>query len=1192
MRLRFKKLIALVLVFVFTTNTGFYSIKAHAQQIPTESITTETSPLELGISQIENNSLINEPNQKFDLFHLANQRIEIYNGQEKPTVYDLNEFQVELPTLAYTQLKVFYNNETNELVIEATRGANNEGKNGTLVARHIIANLKLKTWATDAELVVLFDQEGKLSAVDKNYIVELAFKSPIPVFQNLWKMNAAALYDFNSLKFEASFLTRGTNPEILSNSNASTVIPLDHEQKPYLNAGDIYINSIDLFGKKTTVGVFSREVVYEKIIQDYKILSYMAALTNGQTETLNQIENILKEVENKSAKLQVAEYKEQINPLFKQVLSQFRQEQLNVLLKRTDDLAAMKSRVFDPLSDTDDWANDFQQIIEKTKKEQADAESIPVENEIEKNWFQLLEKQKAKDLVAKKDQTRLQKFTATLKKGFNLKTLGVIFSVSTVAYLSLPFLQDAHIIQEQIKAISWFYENAYPDILKDATYRVPLLLSTVSLMALWPEAVALSALAGKAFKKMAAKISDSDNSKWAKTIRDLARQWGELNNWQRINSLGMRIYAYLIYPYWRVIVDLVLRQKTFFTAIENGLNPFQKILKDSPLGKKLGLVSNERIGLNSIIASTQKIEEQSHRNLKIQSALREQKNQIDKMSWTLATVVAAEKHQIDPATLMLLAEEKEISIESIESIFKSEEKKAKWKLLANEINITLSEMNSGQNLNELTSENMQALYSKISFISDKIMKMGPVRQKINTLNMQFKSMSKKFVKSALMIGKNDFKFLKSVYTSEFVSKQVQQEFTVDHAMVVGIIAFYGDRANLNNPEQLAADPNGFLWTSKAHWYDVFLNTFAHFFMSGSSMALVFQKPKAQYAENYRPKEHYVYSVADREQGLASATYRWIKDVANPLKADLGGVMMKRFFKRFTTFTAGLTMSVGLRTILYSSQLGVTKAFLLAKSAWLFNFFAAQWFYGWIWDPVQRGNQLESERFAENKEKLKAAQFKLNRGNFTDGLSDIMELYIHENTQDLLTIQKQVMAASPELNLRAVDKITSQESIYFGLIINLANALNEQNESKINEAKETLASYLNEENSENLNELRKLSAQNLLKFSITNPPIYTTSNKVLSWITTSIGAVGSTILAIPLSVILTNHQLMGDHMYILQWVGISLTANAFCFTLLSKKGAQKIIDFYQTKIKPVAEKINILKPKAKINSCKILLLGSE
>lgn len=1176
---------------IFTINTSFYSIKAHAQQSSNESSKVEINPLELGISQIENNSLVNEPNQKFDLFHLANQRIEIYNGQEAPTIYNLNEYQIELPTLAYTQLKVFYNNETSELIVEATRGANNEGKNGTLVARHIIANMKLKTWANDAELVVLFDQEGKLNVVDKNYIIEQAFKAPIPVFQNLWKMSAGALQDLNNSKFEASFLTRGTNPEILGNSNALTVIPLDHEQKPYLNAGDIYIEAVDSANKKTTIGVFSREVVYEKIIQDYKILSYMAALTNGQTETLNQVESILKEIESKSAQLKISEYKEQMNPLFKQVLSQFRQDQLSVLMKRKDDVVEMKSRAFDPLTDTADWSKDFQEILDKAKKEQADLESMASENEAEKNWFQLLEKQKANEIIEKK-QTRLQKFTATLKKGFSLKTLGVLFSVSTVAYLSLPFLQDAHIIQEQIKGISWFYQNAYPDILKDATYRVPLLLSTVSLMALWPEAVALSALAGKAFKQMAAKISDSDNSKWAKTIRDLARQWGDLNNWQRINSLGMRIYAYLIYPYWRVIVDLVLRQKTFFTALENGLNPFEKILKDSPLGKKLGLVQNQRIGLNSVIAGAQKIEQQSYQNLKLQSALKEQKNQTEKMAWTLATAIAAEKYQIDPATLMLLAEEKDISIESIESIFKSEEKKTKWKLLANEINITLTEMNSGLNLNELSKEDMQELYLKISTVSNKIMQMGSVRQKINTLNNQFKSGAKKFVKSAMMIGKSDFKFLKSVYTSEFVSKQVQQEFTVDHAMVVGIVAFYGDRANLSKPDQLAADADGFLWTSKAHWYDVFLNTFAHFFMSGSSMALIFQKPKAQRAENYRPKEHYVYSVADREQGLASATYRWIKDVANPLKADLGGIMIKRFFKRFTTFTAGLTMSVGLRTAIYSSQLGVTKAFLLAKSAWLFNFFAAQWFYGWIWDPVQRGNQLESERFSENKEKLKEAQFKLSRGNLTEGLSEMMALYINENSRDLLAVQKQVLAASPELNQFAVKKVTNQESIYFGLIINLANALNEQDQSKVDEAKETLMSYLNKENSENRDELKKLSAQNLLKFSITNPPIYTTQNKILSWITTTIGAVGSTVLAIPLSVTLTNHQLMGDPMFILKWVGVSLGAYSISYILLSKKNAQKYVNFYQNKIKPLAQTISLAKPKVKINSCKILLLGSE
>jgi|GEM_PF-6215459 len=1198
---RIKKLLALALAPILLINMSSLPAQAQAQATP---IIVPVNPLEAGISEIENNLLLNKPNYHFDLFHLANQRIEIYNGQNTALIYNLNEYQIELPTLAYTQSKIYYNKETSELIIEATRGANNEGGSGTLVARHIITNLKLKTWTHDAELVILFDQEGRLSAIDKNYLVDQAFKAPIPLFQNLWKHTLTESANFSEAAFKVSFLTRGTNPDILNNRTTDSVIPLDHKQKPYLNAGDIYIESTNLDSKKTTVGIFSRDVIYEKIIQDYKILTYMAALANPQPETIEHIEGILKEIENKSTQLKAAVYKEQMNPLFKQVLSQFRKEQIDTLLNRTKSVSEAQSRVFDPLTDTADWSKDFKDLVARAQQTQTDPAAIKSTIDTESDWFQYLEKAKEnnKSPLSEKAETRLHKFTRTIKKGLNLKTLGVFFSVTSVTYLSLPFLHDAAIMQEQIKALSWFYEMAYPDILKDATYRVPLLLSTVSLMALWPEAVALSALAGKAFKKMATKLTATDQSKWAKTVRDLARQWGDLNNWQRITSLGMRIYAYLIYPYWRVLVDLVLRQKTFFTALENGLNPFEKIIKNSALGEKFGLTKDQRIGLNSILTSNQKIEQRSHQNLQLQSALKDQKNQSEKIAWTLATAIAAEKYQIDPATLMLLAEEKEITMESLDDIFNSKVKKEKWKLLANEINIVLSEMSSNLNSNldldlkDLSANEMQKLYSKISSVSDKIMKLNSVQLKLRSLNYQFKNSAKKFVKAALMIGKNDFKFLKSVYTNEFVSKQVQQEFTVDHAMVVGIVAFYGDRANLTKPEQLAADASGFLWTSKAHWYDVFLNTFAHFFMSGASMALVFQKPKTQLSRNYEPKEHYIYSAVDREQGLRSATYHWIKDVANPLKADLGGIMIKRFFKRFTTFTAGLTMSVGLRTALYSAQLGTTKALLLAKGAWLFNFFAAQWFYGWIWDPVQRGNQLESERFSENQEKLKAAQYKLNRGDPTEALAEIMALYIKENPQDLLTIQKQVLAASPELksiiNLTSVHKVSVQESVYFGLLLNLSYALAEQNSEKILDAKNKLINYSSQGVFTDSEDLKKLSAQNLLKFSISNPPVYTTPNRVLSWITTSIGAVGSTILAIPLSVTLTNHQLMGDHLYLLKWVGISLSAYAISYILLSKNMAEKYVDLYKNKLKPTLDKFKSNNSSTKKYSCRKLLLGSE
>lgn len=254
------------------------------------------------------------------------------------------------------------------------------------------------------------------------------------------------------------------------------------------------------------------------------------------------------------------------------------------------------------------------------------------------------------------------------------------------------------------------------------------------------------------------------------------------------------------------------------------------------------------------------------------------------------------------------------------------------------------------------------------------------------------------------------------------------------------------------------------------------------------MALVFQKVKPRVAANYAPIEDYRFESKPRQQGLWSATKDWMT-VFNPIKSDLGGIVIKRFAKRFTTMTAGITLMAILRVGIWDQPVEV------AFMAWSFNFIAAQWFFGWIWDPVQRGNQMEGERLEETQEKLKVARRKINRGDLEEGRNELIVLYKNYNPQVL-----------------------------------------------------------------KLFDLSKMSKNELLFISVDQPPVFTMANKWLSWITTWTAAVGSTVLAIPLSVILMDEKLLRAPETWYKWIPISIalyTASYF----LSAKYATKYRDYW-------------------------------
>lgn len=1036
------------------------------------------------LSDLENGRIQKRPVQDADLFHLTEQSIEIID-RDHVIRYDLNSKQVEIPYVAFTGMKIKYDREGRRLVFEAFRGADKNGENGIVVARQTLSNIDIMTSAQDAELFQFLDSKSRLHVIDLGLVATQLFRAPIPVFQNIWEPSETKALEPGTPGLKSGFLTRGSTPFELGQA---VLTPHDANNEIRLSAGDFYVSYEGASGGKTQAyAIFSRDTTYEAMTRGYKILQWQAALLSTDTTVQAQVENLTNQIQTEIDKSELELINEKISPQARIVVSALNKASVAELKKRETSVNALKANSFDRFSPSE-WQQTYDEILKNVGE-------TPSSSNVEETWFKLLNKVNADAVDREKKAGTMEappksKLAAIRSVVGNSKFLITVGTVLTAAAAGLPYAYDHFEAIQQIKVISWAYEAFYPTVLKDATYRTPLLLSMASLAALWPEAIAFSAMTGKVLASMAEKVKN-ETSRRAIYIKDLARNWAPLTNWQRITSFGMRLYAWMILPYWRVLIDHIAQQKTFFTAVNNDLNPFERLAKDSELGKKLGLSKNEFIGLNQVFGAQKaaKIE----LNKQMQSAKVQENQKLDSIALLVAATLVAEKYKMDPALLLVLGQEngpQPLEVNRIAKILDTPEKRQEWQMVTHLLIKQMSEIKkNGIVVDNHTSELIKAYYDKAREIAEKLNSSSELQKKIVRFRMGFSSFMSNKIKAFSNFGLADHEFLRRVYTNEFVSDQVKKEFTIDHLMVVGIVGLYGERADLSHPEHLAADAQGFLWTSRAHWYDMFLNTFSHFFLSGASLSLVFQKLRPQVAKNYAPIEDYRFESRERGQSLFSASKDWMQ-VFNPIKSDLGGIITKRFLKRFTTMTAGITMMLILRVGIWN--MGIENALL----AWSFNFVAAQWFFGWIWDPVQRGNEMEGERLEEMTKKLQQARQKINRGDFEEGRAELKSLYEKYNPKVL-----------------------------------------------------------------KLFELEKMSKNELLVLSVDQPPVFTTANKWLSWVTTWTAAVGSTIMAIPLSVILMDPVLLHAPGTWYKWIPISISAYAASY-FLQAKYVVKYRDFFK------------------------------
>lgn len=1094
-------------------------------------------------------------NPNTSIFGLKGQRIELVNP-EGVRVHSLEKGQVEMTKPAFTLLKYSSNNETKEFIIEAISGADEKGNNGKVVAKHILTGYDVATVVADNLLVVIVENNGNVSVIPKSMIIHYGFEAPVPVFK---KINGTALKFENPDKIKGEFLTIGSKPF----SQQETAMKLSTEKE--YEAGQLALWEETQNGQRKNLQLLPMTAVLEFVNLGLRYLNAASQLVSLDQQNVKDLEGILKDLYDSKADQDFEKIQSQLSAEESEILSKYSADKIKKTLSTASQLKASSQSAKDKFT-IEEWEKEYSEIQQAAaEKYQENLKKAQVENAKNKNLsrriFTFLKKNQTVDAEdfkpdAKNYQaylkdtktslqfhkSKVQIFKEGVTKVLKSKTMTYLLIGSPIlAFYSLPYFYDKSETLKQVESLSFMYENVIPDVLKDHAYRTPLIISTVIQIALIP----LVYLSAWAFKNTILALSytyKNSNSQFGLKVKDFAARYRELTTTQVLLTLNVRFFSMIVTPYWKTLVEGLLGQRTFFSALRKNLNPFQRISKNSEVAKELGLEKDFFVGVglplplgldkkaeaadkntNNYLAKAQKAKEV---NLKVQELLSEQKRSIEMTAWLLATKAISEKYELDPASLYLAAEMKQVTGAEVNKILADEELKQRWELLSEELSLEFRKMNTFNISNlraGISQQQFAELYQKAKITALKIDSLSENKLAFKTRFLKFKKGMASFKKWALNLGEKESKFLKQVVPGKYVSQQVNQDFPVDQVMVSGISGVVGDMANTAKPEYLMANKDKFLYTSDAQMYSVSTNIYGHLVSSAATLSLMFDTIREEDETRYEPRERTKIKSQEWSPSLLSSAKSWALHAGNPLKSDIGGLAVKRYVTRMNTIFAAITFNLVSRVLISSQGLGT------AFTSFAVGFFRSHMAFAWPWDFIQAGNSRIGQEAEENAEKLKNIQYKLSQGIrekneekskalINEAYEETLEAYMKHNPQAIKELKQTISYLYSETSIQEAMKqidlknLSADSLKYIGLFSQLVVAQKENNEKQQEQIKNAINELYSENKDINYQELRKLDAQGLLALTQAAPPVATKENGMVTWVTSILfGAILTTVL---------------------------------------------------------------------------------
>ncbi len=1156
--LKIKSLFKILFIFVYFTNSISYSITtnhrlnsdvnggANSMVVgDLEAVTPITDPelknyfitMEDFAQRLEQDKVRNSES----IFGLNHQRVEVLNR-----TYALDQGQIEIAKPPVTSLNYSFDSQNKEFIIEGISGSDEKGLNGKVIARHIFSGFDVASVVADNLLVIIIEKNGKISAIPKSMVVHFGFEAPIPVFKNV---NGSPLKFNDVTKVKSEFLTLASAPLLKEEVSSEEALAKEYE------AGQLLVWEQNNSGERSNLVRLPTISLLNFVNVGLRYLNAASQLVTLDQKNTKELESVLKDLYDKYDMEAFEVLRKNMSPIETSVLSKYSPEKILKSLTIANTLEEATNSPRDKFT-MSEWVSEHKllhvnaqkEFEQKTKEAKEKSEKkasllkkiFKLDKNIQfvdpddfypnnSNYQKFLQKNES-PLQFKK--SNYQVYKENVNKFLKSKAVTfLMIGAPVLAFYSLPYFYDKNETLQQIKSLSFMYENIIPEVLKDHAYRTPLIISTVIQIAIIP-LVYLSAWGYKNIIKALAFSYKNSGSPFALKVKDFAAKYRDLTTTQVLLTINVRFFSMIIAPYWKVLIEGLLGQRTFFSAAKKGLNPFKYISKDSETGKLLNLEKSGFVGIGR--PSYTRAQQNNEINLKIQQLLSEQKRSIEMAAWLLATKAISEKYELDPASLFLVAENQQVSSQEISKILSDPDLKKRWELLSAKLINEFKTLDTFSVVNlkkGLTKEQFAKLYEAAKIAAEKLNELPKYKIELKTRYLQFKK-GLAFLKNwAVNLGDKESTFLKQVIPGKFVSQQVNQDFPVDQAIMTVLPGIAGDQADLKNPTYLAADAKKMTFTSDAQMYSIVGNVYGHLVSSAATLSLLNDSVKEEEETRYNPREYTKIVNNEWSPSFYKTSKSWFLHALNPLKSDVGGLAVQRYISRMNTIFASITFNLVSRVLISGQSMASSfKSFAI-------GFLASHRIFGFPWDFIQVGNRHLGEDAEIRSHNFKSMQYKISQGLrerdvekserlIDEAFSEIIDAYIKQNPKaikELLNELNDVFVAQElQEKISKIDfKNLSPESLkYLGLFSQLVVAKNTENKELFEKVRKSLEALYESNNEIDSMELKKLNAEGLLFLTQTSPPVPTKENAIVTW-TASIlfGAILTTILSTKLAPLL-------------------------------------------------------------------------
>ncbi len=1133
-----------------------------------------------------------------------------------------DDYAAKRPRNKVTTIKIRFDALTSELIFDGFRGEDSQGNHGQLVARATSSTFKndpVVEIIQDKDIYVLLTKSGRMHAIDRVKMTENFMESQvIPVFKGFWEPSQPMNID--PILANLEFMTPGTRPFSESMVTEKTEFPNYGTGQRQYKAGDIYF----LYDQKVIV-VKSRDEVLRFVAAGLGEIYKRAKAASADFEVLTKrlkisehealgLDPIKAESETRFDRILdlVAETGMAEHDLFTKQMSSDVRTALLATKTNTQEQFFQRALQISKNSHPEryrgaqrhefndaEWIQDFKAIQERAIAEEG--ESASLQKTFSHRWVDLLAPEGKKALSAAEELRVAREAKADSQFQWAVfYTIGGIFAFAGTYMMA--DLQSYHL---------YYLDKAYqalPPVLRTEWYIFPLFVSVATGLAIIPAITGSSAQFGRYIMAQAEKVKDSTTRK-AIYIKDLANKYGSrLTTDTRIITGGWRLFATLIYPFWKLTIVDILSQKSYYSAKESGLNPSMRVSKDSLLGRKFGLEADQRLGLNKpgavdLVANTPKLlteatldvlngnvsegkaqktlksmadraKQKTELNLKMQSIIGQQMKHNESRAVFYGVIPVAEKYGIEPAILLQAMSMGEVDSQTLKKLVENPEIKNELILVVDGIRdqlnrLTMTEFtrdlsNDASNkqsikeieeLHKMAEETARDLSLRIQI---EVSQQTTLSRSFALLNLKLKQAGRTVNNFLVNFAMDDIVALKTRYANEEDAKIVIQQWKPDWILATGLYAVWGERANLSHVENLMAQPQLFshdstLFTNNKHWIDNLDQTYVYLIYSAALQMMLGRKKVPKPDSTYAPLADQAYPNAYRQQPIFQSAKDWALAAFNPLRGDVGGYTNKKFFRRFPNIQSYFYVQYMFR-ILVAKQTAMD-AFLGLS----LTIMASQWWYAWPWPFIICGLMFSDYRLVVNINELSGLKEKLlkaSRSNSPEEVNVLMESAMSKIAgfmeKESQRVYRQLKGeAFDSFGIKDFERSIQQSEIPLGLMAKYTQALNSQNQEESQKIKNQIVDYMNAQTGIEKSELQKLDAISMLEYIREEGVIYNHSNENIARLMNIVGGIITTALSISLAVTTTNHEWLHQDGLFPYWIMRSAASFLGIYLVLGK-----------------------------------------